>query len=93
MSVIFLLGVLPKIPASFEQSVLEGFEGIVESDDILFLESDKGSRALTRPPRKRGSKATKRGISNEQVAVVVTCDRSNNIELRVTTKGRMQKRP
>ena len=70
----------------------DGFEGIVESDDIFFLESGKGSRALARPPRKRGGKATKRGVSNEQVAVVVACDRSDNKELRVTTKGRIGKR-
>lgn len=81
-----------KILAAFEQSVPEGFHGIVESDDIFFLESDKGSRALNRPARKRGSKATKRGISNEQVAVVVTCDRSDNKELRVVTKGRISKK-
>lgn len=81
-----------KILSSFGFSVPEGFEGIVESDDIFFLESDKGSRNLARAPRKRGSKSTKRGISNEQVAVVVTCDRSDNKELRVTTKGRISKK-
>ena len=81
-----------KILSAFAQSVPEGFEGIVESDDIFFLESEKGSRALSRIPRKRGSKATKRGISNEQVAVVVTCDRSDNKELRVATKGRISKK-
>jgi transposase-like protein len=81
-----------KILSAFNQTVPEGFEGIVESDDIFFLESDKGSRTMSRVPRKRGSKATKRGISNEQVAVVVTCDRSDNKELRVATKGRISKK-
>ena len=81
-----------KILSAFEQAVPEGFQGIVESDDIFFLESGKGSRELPRKPRKRGSKATKRGISNQQVAVVVTCDRSDNKELRVATKGRISKK-
>jgi len=81
-----------KILSAFEQAVPESFGGIVESDDIFFLESGKGSRELTRKPRKRGSKATKRGISNEQVAVVVTCDRTQNKELRVATRGRISKK-
>ena len=81
-----------KVLSAFEQACPEGFEGITESDDIFFLESGKGSRELQRKPRKRGSKATKRGISNQQVAVVVTCDRSDNKELRVATKGRLSKK-
>jgi transposase-like protein len=81
-----------KILSSFEQACPAGFQGITESDDIFFLESGKGSRDLTRKPRKRGSKATKRGISNEQIAVVVTCDRTDNKELRVATRGRISKK-
>ncbi len=81
-----------KIAGAFEQAVPEGFRGIVESDDIFFLESGKGSRELPRKARKRGSKATKRGISDEQVAVVVTCDRTDNKELRVATRGRISKK-
>lgn len=81
-----------KIASAFEGAVPEGFSGIVESDDIFFLESGKGSRELSRNARKRGSKATKRGISNQQVAVVVTCDRSDNKELRVATRGRISKK-
>ena len=80
-----------KVLSAFEQACPEGFEGIVESDDIFFLESGKGSRELDRKPRKRGNKATKRGISNEQIAVVVTCDRTDNKELRVATRGRVSK--
>jgi transposase-like protein len=81
-----------KVLSAFEQSCPEGFEGIAESDDIFFLESNKGSRELDRKPRKRGNKATKRGISNEQIAVVVTCDRTDNKELRVITRGRISKK-
>ena len=81
-----------KVLSAFEQACPEGFEGITESDDIFFLESGKGNRDLERKPRKRGSKATKRGISNEQIAVVVTCDRTDNKELRVATRGRIGKK-
>lgn len=80
-----------KILSSFNAQRPLAFEGIVESDDIFFLESDKGSREIERPIRKRGSKAKKRGISNEQVAVVVTQDREGNQELAVVKKGRISK--
>ncbi len=37
-------------------------KGIVEADETFFLESFKGSRNLERRARKRGGKATKRGL-------------------------------
>ena len=80
-----------KIISSFDELSPSTFKGIVESDDIFFLESSKGNRNLDRERRSRGSKATKRGISNEQVAVVVTQDRSGNQELKVVKKGRISK--
>jgi transposase-like protein len=80
-----------KILSSFDELNPNAFKGIVESDDIFFLESSKGNRNLTRVRRSRGSKATKRGISNEQVAVVVTQDRSGNQELKVVKQGRISK--
>jgi len=51
-------------------------EGVVEADETYFLESEKGSRKLKRKPRKRGGKAAKRGLSHEQIPVMVTRDRS-----------------
>jgi transposase-like protein len=64
------------------------FTGIVEADETFFLESYKGSRAWARhaqdpsspppparKPRKRGGKAAKRGLSEEQIAVIVVRDR------------------
>jgi hypothetical protein len=81
-----------KVLSAFEQACPEGFEGIIESDDIFFLESGKGSRDLEHNPRERGNKATKRGISDEQIAVIVTCDRTDNKELRVATRGRISKK-
>lgn len=80
-----------KIISSFDELRPSEFEGIVESDDIFFLESGKGNRELDRKSRTRGSKATKRGISNEQVAVVVTQDRTGNQELAVVKRGRISK--
>lgn len=80
-----------KIISAFNNLRPSLFEGIIESDDIFFLESSKGSRSLPRKRRSRGSKATKRGISDEQVAVVVTQDRSGNQELAVVKKGRISK--
>jgi transposase-like protein len=48
---------------------------IVEVDETFFLESFKGKRELPRPPRKRGGKAEKRGLSAEQIPVLVARDR------------------
>lgn len=50
-------------------------EGTVEADETYFLHSQKGSRKLERPARKRGGKAKKRGLSAEQVPVLIARDR------------------
>ena len=50
--------------------------GIVEADETYFLESFKGSRHLPRPARKRGGKAAKRGLSSEQIPVLIARDRT-----------------
>jgi Transposase and inactivated derivatives len=63
--------------------------GIVEADETFVLASWKGSRAWKRDgqsqngavapkrkPRKRGGKAHKRGLSDEQVPVLIAADRS-----------------
>jgi transposase-like protein len=50
--------------------------GTVEVDETYFLRSRKGSRKLERPARKRGGKATKRGLSDEQVPVLIARDRN-----------------
>ncbi len=55
---------------------ISNFEGIVEMDETYFLYSEKGQRKIKgRKPRKRGGSAKKRGISNEQVCVLVARDR------------------
>jgi transposase-like protein len=50
--------------------------GIVEGDETFILESFKGKRSgLPRKPRKRGGKSAKRGLSAEQIPVIVARDR------------------
>lgn len=64
------------------------FAGIVEADETYILESHKGSKTWARSrrgeptapppnrlPRKRGGKAKKRGLSKEQIPVLVVRDR------------------
>ena len=53
--------------------------GIAEADETYFLESQKGRRqGLHRAPRKRGGKASQRGLSEEQTAVLICRDRAGN---------------
>lgn len=52
-------------------------QGIIEADETLFPNSVKGNKKLTRPARKRGMKAKKRGRSKEDwVPVLTVRDRS-----------------
>ena len=50
--------------------------GIAEVDETMFLLSFKGQRTLPRKARKRGGKAAQRGLSHEQVPVLVARDRA-----------------
>jgi len=49
---------------------------IVEADETYRLESQKGSRNMTRKPRKRGGVAKKRGISGELDCLLGARDRT-----------------
>ncbi len=80
-----------KILSGLENTDQGCFKGITESDDTFFLYSSKGSKLHDREPRKRGGSASKRGISNEQVAVIVTADRDTELDLSVATFGRIKK--
>lgn len=51
---------------------------IVEADETYFLESFKGRRNLPRPARHRGGSAAKRGLSAEQIPVLVVEDREGH---------------
>jgi transposase-like protein len=61
--------------------------GIAEADELFLLESQKGSRSLDRPPRKRGGVASRRGINREHVCVLVARDRTGNTFDFVTGRG------
>jgi len=80
-----------KILSSLEESEKTNFNGIVESDETFFLQSDKGRKGLDRISRKRGGKSSSRGISDDQVAVIVTADRKGAMDMKVATLGRISK--
>ena len=63
--------------AALSQDKPSRLSGIVEADETFILESFKGRRkGLPRAARKRGGKAAKRGLSEEQIPVLVARDRS-----------------
>ena len=64
------------------------FKGITETDETFFLESQKGKKCVDRKPRERGGGA-KRGISNEQAAVITVMDRCGNSEFIWSNMGRI----
>ena len=80
-----------KVLSSLQSLAPERFEGISESDDIFFNYSEKGSKSLSRKPRKRGNHGIKQGVSDDKVAVILTCDRKNHKDLQVTKRGRIRK--
>jgi transposase-like protein len=67
----------------------QSLEGIVETDETYVLHSEKGKRNLPRKARKRGGSAKKRGISNEQVCILVARDRMKETVSEVVTFGRL----
>jgi hypothetical protein len=80
-----------KVLSSLENVDKGSFKGITESDDTFFLYSEKGIKQQYRTPRKRGGKARKRGINNEQVSVIVTADRDSELDMTVARLGRIKK--
>jgi len=79
-----------KILNALKHLDVDSFEGITEMDETYFLYSEKGHKSITwREPRHRGGKAKKRGISKEQVGVLVVCDRHKQSSLRVAGSGRI----
>ncbi|WP_020654257.1 IS1595 family transposase [Massilia niastensis] len=62
-------------------------KGIAEADEMFLLESQKGSRKLDRPPRKRGGVARRRGISRELDCILVARDRTGQTVDYVTGRG------
>ena len=62
-----------QLPSQCQASALHG---IAEADESYFLESSKGQRALLRKARRRGGKASQRGVSKSQVPVLMVRDRA-----------------
>jgi hypothetical protein len=71
---------------------LEHLNGVAEVDETYFLESCKGKhkyRINHRKPRKRGEPSKFRGISREQVCVLVGRDREKHTIAKVVGMGQM----
>lgn len=80
-----------KILSALQDTDKDDFTGITESDETFFLDSRKGQSVTDRTSRKRGGKSKSKGISNDQVAVIVTQDRNAQLDLSVATMGRLKK--
>jgi len=81
-----------KLLNALKRIELEGFEGLLEVDETYFRYSEKGSKTITgRKPRKRGEPSKYRGISREQVCVVVARDRDKQTHSRVACMGPITK--
>ena len=65
--------------------------GIAEADELFLLESQKGSRKLDRPARRRGGVASRRGSSHEHVCVLIARDRTGQTRDFVTGRGAVTK--
>lgn len=77
---------------SVERKQPAKLQGVVEADETFFLESFKGRRGgsmtLGRKPKKRGTPAKKRGLSKEQIPVLVARDRANAATFTVVLPSR-----
>lgn len=62
--------------------------GVAEMDETYFLQSYKGRQIVGRAPRKRGGRAAKRGLSREQIPVLVARERSGVTTDYVLTDSR-----
>jgi transposase-like protein len=79
-----------KVLSALAKESVGTLEGIVEVDETYFLESYKGRKVITtRKSRKRGGSASKRGISNEQVCVLVARDRNKTTLSKRVGSGRI----
>lgn len=78
-----------KFLASLEKEQPTKLAGIVEADETFFLKSYKGQRKnIPRVSKKRGGSATKRGLSSEQVPVLIARERTTNATLTTIMKNR-----
>ena len=66
--------------------------GICETDEVFMTYSEKGNQNLEREPRKRGKSVfikKQQGITDDKVAILVSCDRKGNKHLQIATRGRV----
>ncbi|MFJ5718202.1 IS1595 family transposase [Neobacillus sp. NPDC093127] len=81
-----------KVLSALKQMDFDTFSGIVEMDETYFLYSEKGKRNIEgRKLRKRGGSSKFRGISQEQVCVLIARDRQKSTYSGVLGKGRIIK--
>jgi transposase-like protein len=80
-----------KLLSCFNKISAETYQGILEVDELFFPVSEKGSRQMVRPARKRSTRVSKRGISDDLVAVIATSDREGNKGFSVAKLGRITK--
>lgn len=74
---------------NLEKSQPTKLAGIVEADETFFLKSYKGQRSnIPRLSKKRGGAASKRGLSGEQVPVLIARERTTNATLTQIMKNR-----
>jgi len=64
-----------RMVAGFTHERAARLAGVVEADETYLLESQKGSRKLTRPARRRGGVASHRGIGRDHDCLLVACQR------------------
>ena len=78
---------------SVQQKQPKTLQGVVEADETFFLESFKGQRKLPkgRAPKKRGTPAKLRGLSKEQIPVLVARDRTNSAMVSAVLPSRKGK--
>ena len=70
----------------------EKLSGVVEADETFFLESFKGKKSgMPRPSKTRGEPAKQRGLSKEQIPVLVARDRSTGATLTAKLQDRSSK--
>lgn len=81
-----------KLLTALKRMEIGAFEGLLEVDETYFLFSEKGNKNISgRDPRKRGGSSKYRGISREQVCVVVARDRTKQTHARVACLGPVNK--
>lgn len=96
------LGINLKTAFRWRHKVLQGYSlhpsrklsGIAEADETFFRYSEKGDKSVSkrRKAHKRGGKASQVGVSDEQVPVVVGCDRQGEMILGVAGRGRVSQK-